>query len=248
MAICSLNPPGNLAIVSVVVAKCLDCGKPVRLDRAIHQSNKESTRVFVRDGFLDRYTGERLIFPPVLRVLSIVLPDKFPYHPNWKTVVTHPAFWKVGATIDHVVPVTRGGADDESNWVTTSMARNSAKMNWTLEELGWTLHPPGNFGEWDGLLHWFLEYTATTIISWEIRWFAGGTAQQRWPWTPNLMLKRTRQAAADSTIIGQTMTCCSGCVWPTHATEPLGRAAGHAPHPRRPDRQPHRPVTQAKGE
>jgi hypothetical protein len=51
---------------------------------------KESTRVFVRDGFLDRYTGERLIFPPVLRVLSIVLPDEFPYHPNWKTVVTHP--------------------------------------------------------------------------------------------------------------------------------------------------------------
>ena len=122
---------------------------------------KESTRVFVRDGFLDRYTGERLIFLPVLRVLSIVLPDEFPYHPNWKTVVTHPAFWEVGATIDHVVPVTRGGADGESNWVTTSMARNSAKMNWTLEELGWTLHPPGNFGEWDGLLHWFLEYTAS---------------------------------------------------------------------------------------
>jgi hypothetical protein len=41
------------------------------------------------------------------------------------------------------------------------MARNSAKMNWTLEELGWTLHPPGNFGEWNGLLHWFLEYTAS---------------------------------------------------------------------------------------
>lgn len=39
------------------------------------------------------------------------------------------------------------------------MARNSAKMNWTLDELGWTLHPPGDMQEWDGLLHWFLEYT-----------------------------------------------------------------------------------------
>jgi hypothetical protein len=31
----------------------------------------ESTRVFIRDGFIDRYTGKRLIFPPVLRILSI---------------------------------------------------------------------------------------------------------------------------------------------------------------------------------
>jgi HNH endonuclease len=65
-------------------------------------------------------------------------------HEILRHLLAPPAFWEVGATIDHVVPVTRGGADDESNWVTTSMARNSAKMNWTLEELGWTLHPPGN--------------------------------------------------------------------------------------------------------
>ena len=120
----------------------------------------QATSVFVRDGFIDRYTGKRLIFPPVLRVLSAELPTDFPYHANWKTDVTHPAFWEVGATIDHLVPVTRGGADDESNWVTTSMARNSAKLNWTLSELGWTLHSPGNFKEWDGLLGWFLQHTA----------------------------------------------------------------------------------------
>jgi hypothetical protein len=120
-----------------------------------------STRVFVRDGFRDRYTGERLVFPPVLRVLSSALPEDFPFHPNWKTDVTHPAYWEVGATIDHLVPVSRGGADDESNWMTTSMARNSAKMNWTLAELGWALHAPGDFREWDGLLRWFLEFTAT---------------------------------------------------------------------------------------
>lgn len=120
----------------------------------------ESTRVFIRDGFLDRYTGERLIYPPVLRVLSVILPTEFPYHPNWKTNLTHPAYWEVGATVDHLTPVTRGGADEESNWVTTSMARNSAKMQWRLEELGWTLHPAGDFTVWDGMLHWFLDYTA----------------------------------------------------------------------------------------
>ena len=116
-----------------------------------HYGPVESTRLFVRDGFIDRYTGERLVFPPVLRILSVVLPAQFPFHPNWKTDVTHPAYWEVGATVDHLVPVTRGGADDESNWVTTSMARNSAKMNWSLEDLGWTLHPPGSMREWDGL-------------------------------------------------------------------------------------------------
>ena len=120
---------------------------------------KESTRVFVRDGFLDRYTGERLIFPPVLRILSGVLPNDFPFHPNWKTDVTHPSYWEVGATVDHLVPVSRGGPDDESNWVTTSMARNSAKMNWTLEDLGWALQPPGDFRDWDGLMGWFVSYT-----------------------------------------------------------------------------------------
>lgn len=119
----------------------------------------QSTRVFVRDGFIDRYTAKRLIFPPVLRVMSLDLPLDFPYHPNWKTDVTHPAYWEVGASVDHLIPVSRGGLDDDSNWITTSMARNSAKGNWTLAELGWSLKARGNFKDWDGLIHWFLEYT-----------------------------------------------------------------------------------------
>jgi hypothetical protein len=119
----------------------------------------QATQVLVRDGFIDRYTGERLIFAPVLRVISAELPKDFPYHANWKTDVTHPAYWEVGATLDHMLSASRGGADDDSNWVTTSMARNSAKGNWTLAELGWSLQAPGKFEDWDGLIHWFLEYT-----------------------------------------------------------------------------------------
>lgn len=123
-----------------------------------------ATQVFVRDGFIDRYSGARLVFPPVLRILSVVMPDEFPFHPNWKTDVTHPAYWEIGATIDHLVPVTRGGSDSEANWITTSMALNSAKMNWTLEELGWRLHPPGSLTDWDGLLYWFIRYAERTPV------------------------------------------------------------------------------------
>ena len=119
----------------------------------------ESTRVFIRDGFVDRYSGDRLIFPPVFRLISLQLPEQFPFHPNWKTDETHPAYDALGCTVDHLQPVTQGGADEDSNWVTTSMAHNFAKGNYTLEQLGWTLHPGGCFERWDGLLHWFMDFT-----------------------------------------------------------------------------------------
>ncbi len=38
------------------------------------------------------------------------------------------------------------------------MLRNSAKSNWTLEELEWHLVPPGDIKQWDGLLRWFVEF------------------------------------------------------------------------------------------
>jgi 5-methylcytosine-specific restriction endonuclease McrA len=121
----------------------------------------EATRIFRRDGFVDRYSGDRLVFPGTLRLLSLQLPDAFPFHPNWKMSVTHGAYWDLSPTVDHVVPVARGGVDSEENWVTTSMRRNSAKSNWTLAELGWRLHEPGLISDWDGLLQWFLDYVGT---------------------------------------------------------------------------------------
>lgn len=118
-------------------------------------------RVFARDGFTDRYSGERLVFPGTLRALSILLPDAFPYHPNWKQSATHPAYWELSPTIDHVVPVARGGPDNESNVVTTSMLRNAAKANWLLEELGWSQERAPVVPGWDGLLDWFLEVSTS---------------------------------------------------------------------------------------
>lgn len=118
----------------------------------------QSTQLFIRDGFVDRYSGDKLVFPGALRLFSLLLPDEFPFHPNWKMDRTHIAYWEMTPTVDHILPVSRGGADSEENWATSSMMRNSAKSNWTLEELGWTLLPPGDIDEWDGLMGWFVSY------------------------------------------------------------------------------------------
>ena len=121
-------------------------------------SLRQSMNLFLRDGFIDLYSGSRLINPGVLRLLHVVLGDDFPAHPNWRFSETHPAFWELFPTVDHRVPVTRGGVDDESNWVTASMMRNQIKAQWTLEELGWTLHPRGDVEKWNGLSLWLGDY------------------------------------------------------------------------------------------
>lgn len=115
----------------------------------------DSMRVFVRDGFIDRYSGERLVFPGTLRALSLMFPAHFPFHPNWKTDACHFAYYELSPTIDHIVPITRGGSDVSENWVTTSMIRNAAKGNFLIEELGWRVLPRGDIAKWDGLTSWF---------------------------------------------------------------------------------------------
>jgi len=124
----------------------------------------QSMCVFYRDGFKDRYSGEKLINPGVLRILNVMLPNSFPYHTNWKMSETHIVYWKLFPTIDHVMPVARGGTDEESNWVSTSQLRNSAKSNWTLDELGWTIQEAGNISHWDGLSSQMIELTELTRL------------------------------------------------------------------------------------
>ena len=112
--------------------------------------------IFRRDRYTDRYFGDRLIFPGTLRAISILLPDAFRYHANWKQSETHPAYWELSPTIDHVTPVARGGAElDAGNIVTTSMLNNARKANWTLGELGWSAELAPVAEGWDGLVGWF---------------------------------------------------------------------------------------------
>jgi 5-methylcytosine-specific restriction endonuclease McrA len=112
---------------------------------------------FIRDGFIDRYTGQKLLNPGILKIISHYFPNEFPYHPHWKMTETHIAYWELIPTIDHIYPIAKGGQDDEKNWVTTSMKNNSIKSNYTIDEIHWNLYPKGDIADWDGLTKLFLK-------------------------------------------------------------------------------------------
>jgi hypothetical protein len=142
-------------------------------------------RVFKRDGFIDRYSGARLVFPGTLLLVSKRLPEQFPYQTNWRMDSCHIGFWELFPTVDHVMPVSRGGADSEDNLVTTSQIRNSAKANFTLNELGWSLCDPGRPEEWDGLTEWFVAQVrrnpAILSDNYLKRWHAAATQTRALP-------------------------------------------------------------------
>lgn len=122
-----------------------------------HYTIKQMVAQFFRDGFIDRYTGNRLLNPGILRILSEFLPNAFPYQAHGKTDECHIAYWDYQPTIDHIYPVSLGGKDTPENWATTSMRNNLAKSNSTLEQIGWTLKSPGDIHNWDGLSKTFIE-------------------------------------------------------------------------------------------
>jgi hypothetical protein len=54
---------------------------------------RQMIAVFMRDGFVDRYSGARLVFPARLRLISKLLPEPFPFHRNGRLDLCHFAFW-----------------------------------------------------------------------------------------------------------------------------------------------------------
>lgn len=153
---CDALGRGNISAAKNIIANKYPF-KPLQ-NAGRKYSEHQKIKVFLRDGFIDRYSGDRMIFPPVLRLLSELMPDEFPFQKNWKMSECHIGYWQLLPTVDHIIPVSRGGEDQESNMVCTSQLRNSAKANWLLEELGWLMHEPGSASDWDGLMAWFMAY------------------------------------------------------------------------------------------
>ena len=119
---------------------------------------QDKMRIFMRDHFIDRYSGDKLVNPGVLKLFSVRMQEAFPYHPHWKMDETHIAYWELTPTIDHINPLALGGADSEENWITTSMLHNQIKSNWTLEQIGWSIKENLADESWDGLTKDFVRY------------------------------------------------------------------------------------------
>lgn len=118
-------------------------------------SDRLKLKVWIADGFRCRYSGDILFFPGYLTCLSAVWPETFPAHPNWKADAAHDVYWTHSASLEHVDPVSVGGAEAEENWITTSMARNQVRSRYPLQSLGWEVRPRAATSDWDGGLAQF---------------------------------------------------------------------------------------------
>lgn len=119
-------------------------------------------RVFRRDSFTCRYCGQRTVFLPTVRLLSELFPQHLPMDPGWKLDHTHPIYWTLIASADHLVPAIRGGDSTEANLVTSCWRCNDIKRAWSLHELRWELLEPATTKAWDGLSGAYPELCAAT--------------------------------------------------------------------------------------
>lgn len=135
-----------------------DIPSPITVKTPVNRkyTQKESLELFFKNGFLDQYSGKRLVCPAALYAMSFALPEVFPW--SGARVESHQGLWDLFPTVDHVEPVSREGQDVPSNWVTTSMTLNMKKGNQTLTELGWSIYDVDDSSAWDGLVSWYVEF------------------------------------------------------------------------------------------
>lgn len=106
--------------------------------------------VWRRDRWTCRYCGEPVFFGPTLKLLEQIFPGRGYYHRHGKAAAMLPLFRRRWASVDHVHPVTRGGANDASNYVTACWECNLRYGNRTQTE-GKPSPRPVAERPWDGL-------------------------------------------------------------------------------------------------
>ena len=123
-------------------------------------SSSSERAIYVRDGWRCRYCGTRVIDRSMRTRLHRYLPDVA----RWgaRNADKHTALAALSASLDHVIPHSRGGTNDELNLVTACNACQFGRGQWTLEEVGFfdpREYPPTR-DSWDGLTR--LSRLATT--------------------------------------------------------------------------------------
>ena len=114
-------------------------------------SASRAMEVFARDGFRCRFCESKVIVKDAHRIFARFLPDEARLGTTNDT--NHFGLATLTATIDHLVPYSRGGDNSDSNLVTACGPCQYGRNRWTLEEVQ-ILNPfdyPPIVDEWDGL-------------------------------------------------------------------------------------------------
>ncbi len=112
---------------------------------------KKEREIFAKDGWRCRYCGTRVISKDARKIIK----EEFPIETHWasKESERHTALHSQAASLDHIIPHSRGGKNEYSNFITACGPCQFGRNCWTLEEVGFSDprdRPPVVDG-WDGL-------------------------------------------------------------------------------------------------
>lgn len=107
--------------------------------------------IFWRDGWRCRYCGIKVISTAARKVLIGIFPEQT----KWvaKEFQRHSSLFAMAASLDHIMPHSRGGKNEISNFVTACYCCQFGRGNFTLEEVQFNnpLQRPPVVTGWDGL-------------------------------------------------------------------------------------------------
>jgi hypothetical protein len=139
--------------------------------RAEQLNNHIRARIYKRDGWRCRYCSRKLVLPAVLELLRVLCPGfrgLLPGH-HMPGAETEPAAERVYPNVDHIHPVSKGGAwRVDGNHVTACTPCNTRKS----DRAGWLPMDPVP-AEWDGLTQSYfgLAQRAGQITRYQREWF-----------------------------------------------------------------------------
>lgn len=114
-------------------------------------SKEAQYSIFWRDGWRCRYCGIKVISTAARKTLVSIFPDQT----KWvsKEFQRHSSLFAMAASLDHIVPHSRGGKNEMPNFVTACYCCQFGRGNFTLEEVQFNdpLQRPPVVTGWDGL-------------------------------------------------------------------------------------------------
>jgi 5-methylcytosine-specific restriction endonuclease McrA len=120
-------------------------------------SMKIKLSVFQRDKWICYYCGRPVVFHPSMRLFQeFVKKSGFDcgyYHRNWTNAYS-PLLDHLGAVIDHIRPIAKGGKDTKGNLRTSCNKCNASKNSRNENKLPPLRQVKGKYGppsKWDGL-------------------------------------------------------------------------------------------------